>query len=104
MMAIMVRQARKVDANQGDIVDAMRAVGAFVQSMADLGDGCPDLLVCWRGHWIVIEVKVPGELLNPRQKKWHIDSGGRVHVARDVNDAMTILGGYAKVRNPVLVA
>lgn len=30
--------------------------------------GIPDLLVCYRGHFVGIEVKQPGEEASPRQK------------------------------------
>ena len=48
-----MRQAARVDANQPDIVKALRKAGAWVQSI-----GQPfDLLVHYRGRWHVLEVK-----------------------------------------------
>jgi hypothetical protein len=56
----------KVDANQKVIVEALRAAGCFVQSLAGIGAGCPDLLVgtcnyngqAYDGQaWVVMEVK-----------------------------------------------
>ena len=40
-----MRRAAKVDANQEQIVQALRACGATVQSLAGVGKGVPDLLV-----------------------------------------------------------
>lgn len=39
------RNPNKVDANQAEIVKALRKAGCRVQSLAVVGDGCPDLLV-----------------------------------------------------------
>ena len=47
----------KVDANQAAIVRALRQIGASVQSLADIGDGCPDLLVSFRNRMCLMEVK-----------------------------------------------
>ena len=47
----------KVDDNQPEIVKALRGIGAFVQSLASVGQGTPDLLVGFRGLWHLREVK-----------------------------------------------
>jgi len=88
-------RAAKVDANQGDIVEPLLAIGASVQSLARVGNGCPDLLVGWRGHNVVMEVKMPGEKLNAVQKPWHRDWKGRSHVVRSFDEALAVLKAYA---------
>lgn len=50
-----MKYARKRDANEGPIVDALRAAGATVTQLNDAG--CPDLLVGWRRGTYLIEVK-----------------------------------------------
>ena len=40
-----MRQAAKVDDNQAAIVEALRSLGASVESLAAVGKGVPDLLV-----------------------------------------------------------
>lgn len=87
-------RAKKVDANQGEIVEALRAMGASVESLAPLGNGCPDLLVGWRGHNILMEVKVPGFKLNCRQKPWHAGWKGRAHVVYSLAEAIEIMKAY----------
>ena len=47
----------RVDRNQPEIVDALRKSGATVVSLARIGDGCPDLLVGYRGRTLLLEVK-----------------------------------------------
>jgi len=45
-----MRRTAKVDANHREIVDALRRIGAGVQSLAGVGNGVPDLLVYFRGE------------------------------------------------------
>ena len=52
-----MRRAAKVDANHGEIVEALRAEGASVQSLAGVGAGCPDLAVGLAGMSFLIEIK-----------------------------------------------
>lgn len=54
-MSPRVGQARKRDANEPAIVDALRAVGAHVTAIS--GKGAPDLLVRFRGQLWGFEVK-----------------------------------------------
>jgi Holliday junction resolvase len=51
-----MRYANRIDANQNQIVDAMRKVGAVVRIISQ-GDGIPDLLVGYKGYTILMEVK-----------------------------------------------
>jgi hypothetical protein len=93
----MGRTAAKIDANQPEIVEALRAVGVSVQSMAEIGGGCPDLLCGVDGPdgcVFIIEIKVPGEGLNPRQKSWHAAWRGPAHVAYSVEQALAITDRY----------
>ena len=79
----MSRYARKVDDNQAAIVKALRKAGCNVLSLAAVGNGCPDLLVCIPGVWeadviVMLEIK-DGEKsasrrkLTPHQKRFHED-------------------------------
>jgi hypothetical protein len=52
-----VRRAAKVDANQREVVAALRGAGATVQLLHAVGEGCPDLLVGYRGGNYLLEVK-----------------------------------------------
>jgi Holliday junction resolvase len=49
--------ARRTDANQREIVDTFRKMGASVQILSDIGKGCPDLVVGIRGINYLVEVK-----------------------------------------------
>ena len=43
-------------------MEGLRRVGCFVQSLASIGKGCPDLLVGKAGSWLVLEVKDGGQV------------------------------------------
>lgn len=93
-----MRRAAKTDANQAEIVKALRAAGATVQSLAAVGQGVPDLLVGIRGQTLLIEVKdgkrPPSERrLTPDQLEWHgAWRGGAVAVVDGVEAALRVLG------------
>lgn len=97
----MSRRAAKVDSNHPAVVDALRAFGCSVQSLAEIGNGCPDLLCGVNGHNFLLEVKdgslVPSaRLLTPDQKRWHTDWRGRVHLAETIEQALAIAAHYCK--------
>jgi len=91
MAASQVRRAAKIDANQSAIVEALRARGWGVQSLAAVGNGCPDLLVAKGERTLVVECKA-GSGFTPRQKAWHRDWPGKAYVANSVEDALLIVG------------
>lgn len=93
----MVRRAAKVDANQSDIVKALRAVGATVQVLSDVGKGCPDLLVGRAGKNYLLEIKDGDKAkskrkLTPDQVEWHQEWCGQVAVVECVDDALVAVG------------
>jgi len=90
-------RAKKVDLNQMEIVATLRKIGATVQSLATVGNGCPDLLVGFQGINYLMEIKngdkVPSaQELTPDQIKWHIEWRGEVHIVRSIDDAFAVLG------------
>ena len=90
--------AKRVDNNQTEIVRTLRAVGAFVQSLATVGKGVADLLVAFRGSWYVIEVKNPQARgkLRPGQVEWWEEAERVGQVSRIVvessEDALKVIG------------
>lgn len=99
-----VRRAAKIDAGQLAIVDALRAIGASVQSLAAVGAGVPDLLVGWRGVTLLLEVKQPpgprggvsqdGQHLGGAQVRWaRAWRGGAVLVVRSPEQALVVVTG-----------
>ena len=92
-----MRRAAKVDANQPQIVAALRDVGASVQPLHSVGKGCPDLAVGFRGQNHFLEVK-DGSLspsrrqLTPDQQVWHRDWRGNVVTVNSVDEALQAIG------------
>jgi Holliday junction resolvase len=95
-----MRQAAKTDANQTQIVNALRKAGASVQSLAAVGKGCPDLLVGYNGINYLMEVKDGNKMpsaqkLTIDQEHWHSVWTGVVHIVKTENEALKILKGTA---------
>lgn len=91
-----MRKAAKIDANQIEVVSALRQIGASVQSLATTGKGCPDLLVGYRGINYLLEVKdgnkpPSARLLTEDQLRWHQNWQGSVHIVNSTNQALKIL-------------
>lgn len=92
-----MRRAAKIDANQPEIVEALRAVGASVQPLHTVGGGVPDLLVGWRGANLLMEVKdgskpPSARELTPPQQKWHQTWRGQRIVVTSKAEALAALG------------
>lgn len=63
--------ARRVDATQGPIVDALEAIGVSVFDASRVGTGFPDLVWGYRQVTGLLEVKVQGGKLNQKQVGFH---------------------------------
>ncbi len=88
-----MRRAAKVDANQSEIVDALRRAGASVELLHQVGAGCPDILVGFRGFNYLFEIKVAKEKLNDLQQSWHLQwRGPKPQVVRGPHDALALIG------------
>lgn len=90
-----MRLAAKVDANHTQVVSALRAAGASVQSLAPIGKGCPDILAAFRGAMYLMEIKREKGKTNEMQKKWHIEWHAPVHVVYGPDDALRAIGAIA---------
>ena len=93
----MARRAARIDANQTEIVSALRSVGAKVQSLAAVGCGTPDLLVGYRGDLYLIECKdgtkpPSARGLTDDQKAWHEAwAGYPVYVITCADEGLQVL-------------
>jgi hypothetical protein len=83
-----MRRAAKIDTVQPAIVEALKKIGATVQSLGQVGSGCPDLLVGYMGRSnILLEVKTGNEQPNAGQLAWHQKWAGQVSVVRSAEEA-----------------
>ena len=86
---------KRVDANQPEIVQALRDIGATVQHLHMVGKGCPDILVGFRGNNWLFEIKTKAGKLTPDETTWHNEWKGRVITIKDSRMAIDLMGGYA---------
>jgi len=86
-----VRRRAKVDGNQAEIVEALRQIGCSVQSLASVGDGCPDLLVGYRGRNVLVEVKRAKGRITEDQWRWRNGWVGQAAIVRTVTDAVNLI-------------
>jgi hypothetical protein len=88
----------KADDNQPQIVAAFRQMGATVQHLHAVGQGCPDLLVGYRGRNLLVEVKDGNKppskrTLTEAQVAWHRDWRGSVVVVEGIDGVEALLRG-----------
>jgi len=84
----------RTDLNQSEIAKALAKVGASVTSLTSVKDGCPDLLVGFRGFNYLMEIKNPkiSHSLTKAQKLWHQRWAGKVHIVQTIDEALIIVG------------
>jgi len=93
------RYAARVDANQREIVEALRSHGAFVHNFGKL-----DLLVGYNGLWHLLEVK-DGDKPPSAQKLTkdeiifilEVENRAPIHLVRSVREALDVVGITAEI-------
>lgn len=89
-----MRRAAKVDANQAEIVQALRKVGCSVLDTSAVGGGFPDLVVGCGGKTMLMEIKdgakpPSARRLTSAQLELHAAwRGGPIAVVMDVESAI----------------
>ena len=91
-----MRRAARTDGNQAMVVHALRSIGASVQHLHYVGGGCPDILVGYRGVNYLMEIKdgskpPSARKLTPKEKAWHENWRGSVHVVLSAEEAINII-------------
>lgn len=93
-----MRRIAKVDRNQAAIVEALRAAGATVICLHQVGKGCPDILCGYKGENFLLEVK-DGERNRHNltlDEQIFIESwDGQVEVVVDEIEALMAIGAVA---------
>ena len=92
-----MRRRAKVDANQAEIVAALRRVGASVLDLSSVGGGCPDIQAGYKNVNYNMEIKDGDKYesqrkLTPAQVAWHRDWRGQVCVVETVDEALRAIG------------
>lgn len=90
-----MRRAARRDANERQVIDALRACGAYVKQIND--EGLADLLVFYRGHTLILEVKdgdkpPSARALTPAEAKFHDEwPGQNLYIVNSEHEALDIL-------------
>ena len=98
-----MRTRAKVDANQPDIVAALRGVGASVLHIHQIGKGAPDIVVGFRGKNYLLEIK-DGSLppsargLTPDEEEFHAIWRGNVATVKNCDEALTVIGARLVIK------
>jgi Holliday junction resolvase len=92
-----MRYAAKVDINQKEIVASARACGAAVYHTHTIGKGFPDLLVCYGGYNLLVEIKKDKKAkLTQDQVEFHVKHPGQIHVITSSDEMIELLNGMKK--------
>lgn len=86
-------RAKRVDTNHGEIIKALRSIGARVLDLSAVGSGCPDALVAFRGRNILMEFKYDKGKPNKSQLEFIATWGGEMHVVHSPEEAVAALIG-----------
>ena len=87
----------RTDANQNEIVQALRRVGASIAITSSMGKGFVDLVAGYRGVNYLIEIKdgskpPSARRLTPDEQEFHDLWRGAVIVVNDVDEALKAIG------------
>lgn len=98
-----MRRKGRIDANQPEVVEHLRAHGMSVCILSPMGKGIPDLLVGCRGVNVLIELKDgskrPSEQkLTTDEADWHRDWRGQICVANSREAALREVEKVLKAR------
>lgn len=83
---------KRTDANQAEIMWALRRCGAHVIDLHVIGGGVPDLLVWYDGRYTLVEIKTLEGKLNAREREWLAAWPGEVAVVRSEEEALRAVG------------
>ena len=89
-------RAAKVDANQPEIVQALRTVGATVLHIHMVPKSA-DIVVGYRGMNYILEIKDENQppskrRLTPDEQEFHDTWRGSVHTVKNIGEALAVIG------------
>ena len=91
-----MRRAARRDANEQEVIVALRNAGAYVKQIND--EGFADLLIWFRGRCLIVEVKdgkkpPSARKLTEAEQKFHDEyPGDNLFIVNSAEDALAILG------------
>ena len=86
----------RIDANQKEIVSALRKVGASVAVTSNVAGGFPDIVAGFQGRNYLIEIKdgskpPSGRKLTPDEIEFHQKWFGQISVVNSVDEAISLI-------------
>lgn len=84
-----MRTAAKRDANEREIIDALKKIGCSVVQVSQ--EGLPDLSVGFRARNFWLECKSKGGKLTPAQEKFFASWRGQVRQVTSVDEALELV-------------
>lgn len=105
------RFSTKADANQPEIVAALKAVGCSVVDLSGIGKGCPDLLCGREGRTYLVECKGDPKITHRSARSELTDDqvafaaawrGGIIHVVHSVEEALLVVLPSEDAARPAL--
>lgn len=84
--------ANRVDSNQKTIVKNLLGIGASVQPLNRVKDGCPDILVGFRGENYLLEIKTDKGSLTDDEEEFFRRWRGQRAVVRSFEEACRVIG------------
>ena len=93
----MPKFAKRVDANQAEIVRELRKRGVSVCVISMLGQGAPDLIAGYKGKTYLLEVKdgnkpLSEQALTGPELVWHQAWNGHVALCRNLTECLYAIG------------
>lgn len=87
---------KRIDVNQPAIVKIFRELGCSVLILSDLGKGCPDILLGFRGKNYLIEIKngarpKSGRTLTPAEMRFFEGWLGQVDIIASEDEAIEFI-------------
>lgn len=83
----LARYANRRDANEPEIVRALRDINASIKRLDDI-----DLLVGWQGRNFLLEIKTLNGALKPSQEEMARTWRGQYEIVRSVEEALRAIG------------
>ena len=89
-----MRKRGRTDLNHAKIVENLRKVGFSVFSMANLGNGAPDICVGAYGNNYLFEIKQEKKKLTKDEHTFHKSWSGQVAIIYNFEDAINKINNY----------
>lgn len=87
-----MRRKARVDLSQAEIVRSLRSIGVYVLLLNSVGNGCPDAACWYRGVWVWLEFKTPGQgRLTVAQIEFLEKFPGLYHVVQSADEAVRVV-------------